>query len=93
MAVALDDLFNHKISSGLLSVPHGSLAGEKLSNEFTRRICIREGAEHNLPDSKSLQSSLEICEAVKHLSEHDILFILISGTLEHRQSKHAQLNI
>ena len=79
MAVELESLLTNHVQSGVLSVPHGSLAKMELSSEFDRKFSIIEGAKNNIPDEDSLRGTKEILNLISTLSKRSILFVLISG--------------
>lgn len=79
MAIELENLLTNNIQSGVLSIPHDSLAQAKLSSEFLRKFSIFEGAKNNIPDKDSLNGTKEILHLISNLSESSILFVLISG--------------
>ena len=56
--------------------------------EFFRDFCLArdtkievfEGAKSNLPDDQAHHAALAILDLVSHLTEKDLLIVLVSGT-------------
>lgn len=83
MAVQLESILKEHVHSGILSIPHGVLAGsqQNLTQDFLTKFKIHQGAANNIPDKDSLKATIEIKEKLLSLSNDDILFILISGII------------
>ena len=81
MAVKLENILKEHVHSGVLSIPHGVLAGsqQNLTQDFLSKYKIHQGAVNNIPDEDSLKATLEIKEKLSSVTNDDILFILISG--------------
>ena len=71
MAEAAEEMLGARVAGGVISVKDGH-AGH------SERVSIRE-AGHPLPDARSLANGRAIIEAVRGLSEQDIVICLLSG--------------
>ena len=73
---SIENLIGDHITEGIASVPKGILNHFNYSNE---KIILREGAEGNLPDKNSEETTNLICQMMKNSSKEDIILVLISG--------------
>mgnify|MGYP001242510003 CR=1 FL=1 len=73
---SIENLIGDHITEGIASVPKGILNHFNYSNE---KIILREGAEDNLPDKNSEETTNLICQMMKNSSKEDIILVLISG--------------
>ena len=73
---SIENLIGDHITEGIASVPKGILNHFNYSNE---KIILREGAENNLPDKNSEETTNLICQMMKNSSKEDIILVLISG--------------
>lgn len=77
MAAEIERLMGSKFASGCINVPVGTK--ERYPEQSLLVTKVIESAENNLPDEKSVEAAKEILSRVGHLSEKDILLVLISG--------------
>ena len=82
-AALVTRLGKEKVRGGVLSVPVGTgLLSSSLPLLDTCRAAgleVMEGAEHNLPDERSEEAARRLVETVSHLTEDDLVLVLISG--------------
>ncbi|MBI5308906.1 MAG: glycerate kinase [Planctomycetes bacterium] len=71
MAVALEEMLNERITSGVVNVRYGYSA--------PCRIVKVNQAGHPLPDVAGMQGTREILRLVNNVGENDLVFCLISG--------------
>ena len=70
---AIENLIGDHITEGISSVPDGILNYFNYSSE---KIILREGAEGNLPDKNSEETTNSVCKMVKNSGKKDIILVL-----------------
>lgn len=79
MAIQLEEILGNQIRKGVLSIPHGILTSLILSENFSRKFKVYEGATNNTPDLNAVEATQEIQSLISNLKEDDVLIVLISG--------------
>ena len=86
-SVLLFRILGSHIKSGVVSVPFGIRSSLESSGQTDQilpadsPIKVMEGAKDNLPDPSSLEAAKEIANLVSSLTEHDLLFVLVTKLL------------
>jgi hypothetical protein len=94
--VLLFRILGSHIKSGVVSVPFGIRSSLESSGQTDQilpadsPIKVMEGAKDNLPDPSSLEAAKEIANLVSSLTEHDLLFVLVTKLLTATSFKDSQ---
>lgn len=77
MAIEVETMLGSKLKSGIVSIPMG--AYNKTCTSPSSVIQFYEGAENNIPDVNSENTTKKIMNLVKSLDENCVLIVLLSG--------------
>ncbi|KAL2722697.1 hypothetical protein V1478_009560 [Vespula squamosa] len=86
MAIELENILGNRLIKGIVSIPEISKSSiwtfdetSSFPNQKTTALQFQEGAVHNQPDNRSLNTTHDILDLVESLTETDTLIVLISG--------------
>lgn len=86
MAIELENILGNRLVKGIVSIPEISKNSiwafdetSSFPNQKTTALQFQEGAVHNQPDDRSLNTTHDIIDLVESLTETDTLIVLVSG--------------
>lgn len=86
MAIELENILGNRLVKGIVSIPEISKNSiwafdetSSFPNQKITALQFQEGAVHNQPDDRSLNTTHDIIDLVESLTETDTLIVLVSG--------------